>query len=108
MSDMTAAERPTVTARDLSRRASTVLDRVEHGERLLVTRDGEPIAEIIPIDRSERALARWVKDGYISPPPAGGYAKAGGIARAARRLPEVEPGQTATDALLQMRDDERQ
>ncbi len=104
---MTVPDRSSVTARDLSRRAASVLDRVEHGERLVVTRDGEPIAEIIPIDRSERKLARWIKEGVIAPPPATGYAKAGGVSRAARQLPAAEPGPTATDILRQMREDER-
>lgn len=106
MSDMTA-ERASVTARDLSRRAANVLDRVEHGERLIVTRDGEAIAEIIPIDRAQRTLARWAKDGLIAEPPPSGYAKAATISGAARRLLQVPPGQTATEVLLQMREDER-
>lgn len=104
---MTAPERAAISSRDLTRRTASVLDRVERGERLIVTRDGEPVAEIIPIDRSERALARWVKDGIIAPPPAGGYAKAGAASRAARRLPPAEPGRTATDVLFEMRADER-
>lgn len=104
---MTAAERESITARDLSRRAANVLDRVEHGERLLITRDGEPIAEIVPIDRAQRTIARWIKEGLIGPPPAGGYAKAGSVARAARQLPPAPPGQSATDVLLGMRADER-
>lgn len=102
------AERASINARDLSRRAASVLDRVEHGERLVVTRDGEPIAEIIPIDRAERLLARWVRDGLIAEPPSSGYAKGSAVARAARRLPSVTPGRTATDHLLEMREDERQ
>jgi prevent-host-death family protein len=100
-------ERTSISARDLSRRAASMLDRVEHGERLLVTRDGEPIAEIIPIDRAQRALARWIKAGLISEPPRGGYATAGAASRAARSLASTTPGETATDALQRMRDDER-
>jgi prevent-host-death family protein len=69
MSDM-STERASVSARDLSRHAASVLDRVEHGERLIVTRDGEPVAEIIPIDPAQRMLARWVKDGLIAELPA--------------------------------------
>ena len=106
MSDMTA-ERATVTARDLSRGAATVLDRVEHGERLIVTRDGEPIAEIIPIDRAQRTLARWAKEGILPEPPQSGYAKAATVSNAARRLLQTPPGPTATEVLLQMREDER-
>jgi prevent-host-death family protein len=97
-----------ISARDLSRRAASVLDRVEHGERLVVTRDGEPIAEIIPIDRAQRALARWVKEGLIPEPPPAGYATAGAVSRAARLLPPTTGEQSATDALSRMREDERE
>ncbi|WP_322753641.1 type II toxin-antitoxin system prevent-host-death family antitoxin [Frankia sp. Cas3] len=104
MSDMTAGQ-ASINARDLSHRAASVLDRVEHGERLMVTRDGEPIAEIIPIARTQRLLARWVRDGLIPAPPPAGYATA--VASAARDLPSVPAGRTATDVLLDMREDER-
>lgn len=100
------AEPASVSARDLSRRAAAVLDRVEHGERLTITRDGEPIAEIIPIDRATRTMARWVRDGLITAPPASGYAKAGDIAEVVRRL-AAPANPAASDALLRMRQDER-
>jgi prevent-host-death family protein len=106
MSDM-LPERPSITARDLSRRAATVLDRVEHGERLVVTRDGEPIAEIVPIDRAQRVMARWVKDGLISEPPPSGYATAASLSRAVRSMPAAEPASNATEALSRMRENER-
>lgn len=106
MSDMTA-EPASISARDLSRRAAHVLDRVERGERLIVTRDGEPIAEILPIDPGRRVLARWAKEGIIPEAPPGGYATAGDLARHARSLPPSPPGETATEVLLRMREDER-
>ena len=106
MSDM-EPPLPAISARDLSRRAADVLDRVEHGERLMVTRDGEPIAEIIPIDPAQRLLARWMRDGLISEAPAAGYAKASAVAAVARRLPAEPVGRSATDALSEMREDER-
>ena len=106
MSDM-MVEQSSVSARALSRRAAAVLDRVEHGERLTITRDGEPIAEIIPIDRARRVLARWVKEGMIPPPPASGYAKAGDASNAARGLPVTSPGPAASEVLLRMREEER-
>ncbi|WP_239347854.1 type II toxin-antitoxin system Phd/YefM family antitoxin [Frankia sp. CiP3] len=106
MSDMTAGQ-ASINARDLSRRAASVLDRVEHGERLVVTRDGEPIAEIIPIARAQRLLARWVRDGLIPEPPPAGYATATAVASAARGLPSVPAGRTATEVLREMREDER-
>ena len=106
MSDM-LPERGSITARDLSRRTASVLDRVEHGERLVVTRDGEPIAEIVPIDRARRVMARWVKDGLIPEPPPSGYATAAAVSRAAHYLTAAEHGETATEALLLRREHER-
>lgn len=73
----------------------------------MVTRDGEPIAEIVPIDRAQRVMARWVKDGLIPEPPPAGYATAAALSRAARSMPAGEPGEAATDALLHMREHER-
>ncbi|WP_422116550.1 type II toxin-antitoxin system Phd/YefM family antitoxin [Brachybacterium sp. UNK5269] len=43
-----------VTIRDLRNRSAEVLRRVEHGETLTVTRDGEPVAAVTPLPR--RAL----------------------------------------------------
>jgi prevent-host-death family protein len=85
-----------------------VLDRVEQGERLVVTRDGEPIAEIIPISRTQRFLAKWAKEGLIPQPPPGGYATAATASQIARSLSVPKAGPTATDALLHMREDERE
>lgn len=104
-----SAERASVSARDLSRHAANVLDRVEHGERLIVTRDGEPIAEIIPIDRAQRLLARWVKEGLVTELPAAASAKAANVSNAARQMLGAQPptGPTATEMLLRMREDER-
>jgi prevent-host-death family protein len=86
---------------------ASVLDRVEHGERLIVTRDGEPIAEIIPIDPAQRVLARWVRDGLIADLPAADSAKAATVSAAARQLLPPSAGPSATEVLRQMREDER-
>jgi prevent-host-death family protein len=40
-----------VTVRELRNEGGAVLDRVEHGERLIVTRDGRAIAELRPLPR---------------------------------------------------------
>jgi len=37
--------------RDLRNKGGEVLDRVERGERVIVTRDGRPIAELRPLPR---------------------------------------------------------
>lgn len=40
-----------VTVRDLRNRSAEVLRRVENGETLTVTRDGEPVARVAPLPR---------------------------------------------------------
>lgn len=74
-----------------------------------MTRDGEPVAEIIPIDRTQRMLARWVKEGLIAELPPGNAAKAGTVSGAARRLLQAPPpsGPSASDVLMRMREEER-
>jgi prevent-host-death family protein len=52
-----------VSIRDLRNHGGEVVDRVVAGERLVVTRDGRPVAELRPV-RSTRVkasvlLARW-------------------------------------------------
>lgn len=51
-----------VTVRDLRNRSAEVLRRVERGESLTVTRDGEPVARVVPLPRStsrvEELIAR--------------------------------------------------
>ena len=52
-----------VTIRDLRNHGGDVIDRVVAGEELVVTRDGRPVAVLIPVQRqalSAAALvARW-------------------------------------------------
>ena len=52
-----------VTIRDLRNHGGEVLDRVAAGEELTVTRDGRPIALLVPMTRptltAETLLARW-------------------------------------------------
>ena len=40
-----------VTVRDLRNNGAEVLRRVERGERIVVTRDGTPVAELRPLPR---------------------------------------------------------
>jgi prevent-host-death family protein len=40
-----------VTVRDLRNRGGEVLDRVERGEHVIVTRDGRAVAELCPLPR---------------------------------------------------------
>ena len=52
-----------VTIRELRNHGGEVVDRVAAGERLTVTRDGRPVAELRPISRQALSagtlLRRW-------------------------------------------------
>jgi prevent-host-death family protein len=52
-----------VTARDLRTRGGQAIDRVARGERVTITRDGRPIAELWPYSAPKLSapalLARW-------------------------------------------------
>ncbi len=54
-----------VTIRELRNNGGAVVDRVERGESLIVTRDGKPVAELRPLPRPTRItsdfLAQWAK-----------------------------------------------
>lgn len=54
---------PEVSVRELRNHGGDVVDRVAAGEHLTVTRSGEPVAELRPVERSalkaEVLLARW-------------------------------------------------
>ncbi len=53
----------TVSIRDLRNKGGDVIDRVGRGERLTVTRDGRPVAELVPVGRitldAATLLDRW-------------------------------------------------
>jgi len=51
----------TVTVRDLRNNGGEVLRRVEHGERIIVTRDGAPVAELRPLPRPRVSAAELVR-----------------------------------------------
>jgi prevent-host-death family protein len=43
-----------ITQRDLRSRSGQIMDAVEHGEAFVVTRNGTPIGELIPLRRRRR------------------------------------------------------
>lgn len=53
----------TVSVRDLRNHGGEVLARVAKGESLTVTRDGDPVASIVPLPRqrltAEQLTQRW-------------------------------------------------
>lgn len=56
-----------ITVRDLQRNAAAVLNRLEYGETITVTRHGKAVARIIPPDPAEEALNQAIADGLIDP-----------------------------------------
>jgi prevent-host-death family protein len=49
---------PEITQRDLRNRSKEIMDAVENGQTFTVTRDGHPIAELIPLRRRRRYVPR--------------------------------------------------
>ena len=56
----------TMGIRELRDTLTSVLRRVEAGERIEVTRDGEPVALIVPVPQDR--LARLIAEGRARPP----------------------------------------
>ncbi|MDP2053631.1 MAG: type II toxin-antitoxin system prevent-host-death family antitoxin [Acidobacteriota bacterium] len=58
-----------VTVRELRNDGGRVLDRVERGESLTVTRDGHPVAELRPLSRpplrASALLGRWRRLAHV-------------------------------------------
>ncbi len=55
-----------VSATEASRNFSAVLDSAEHGETILVTRGGEPVATIAPAPRANGAALRTLFARYAA------------------------------------------
>jgi prevent-host-death family protein len=45
-----------VSIRELRNHGGDVVERVEHGEALCITRDGRPVAELRPLERAQLRL----------------------------------------------------
>ena len=57
--------------RDLSNHGAEVIGRVQAGERVTITRDGEPVAELRPLPR-RRLGARALIEQFRALPPVDG------------------------------------
>lgn len=57
-----------VTVRDLRNKSADVLSRAAKGETLTVTRDGEPVASIIPLRRSALRVEELIARRQTLPP----------------------------------------
>jgi prevent-host-death family protein len=59
-------ERATVGIRELKDRASAIIDRVEEGEAITVTKHGRPVAQIVSA-ATPAHLAALIVDGSVRP-----------------------------------------
>jgi prevent-host-death family protein len=57
-----------VSVRDLRNKGGEVLDRVERGECVIVTRDGRPVAELRPLPRRSARTAELIERRKPLPP----------------------------------------
>lgn len=49
-----------VTVRDLRNNSAEVLTRVERGESMVITRDGQPVAQVVPLRRASLSTAQLI------------------------------------------------
>ena len=61
-----------VAVRELNQRTSAVLSEVARGIAITITRDGLPIARLVPISRESSSLDRLVFSGRAISPSTGG------------------------------------
>ena len=57
-----------VPVRELNQRTSSILAKVEKGAAITITRDGRPIARLVPIAGASRSLDRLVAAGLVTAP----------------------------------------
>lgn len=57
-----------VTIRDLRNHGGAVIDRVRAGDRVIITRDGEPVAELRPLPGHRLTAAALVERFRALPP----------------------------------------
>lgn len=58
----------TVTVRELRNSGGAVLERVARGETFVVTRDGDPVAELSPLRRRSASVAELIARRRSLPP----------------------------------------
>jgi prevent-host-death family protein len=56
-----------VPVRELNQHTSAVLARVETGETVEITKDGKPVARLVPIEKGRSFLDRLVAEGRATP-----------------------------------------
>ncbi|MHB1137856.1 MAG: type II toxin-antitoxin system Phd/YefM family antitoxin [Microthrixaceae bacterium] len=60
-----------ISIRDLRNHGGEVVDRAQRGERLTITRDGKPVAQLVALPRQSAPLAelrrRWANLPHVDP-----------------------------------------
>lgn len=64
---MATMEKATVGIRELKDKASSIIDRVEEGEAITVTKHGRPVARIVSTT-TPRQLSALIADGTVQAP----------------------------------------
>jgi prevent-host-death family protein len=64
---MATMKKATVGIRELKDKASSIIDRVEEGEAITVTKHGRPVARIVSTDTSPH-LSALIADGTVRAP----------------------------------------
>jgi len=60
------AEKIRVAAAQAKKTLSTLLDRVEHGDEVVITRNGRPVARLVSVDGFDRERARLAAKNIIA------------------------------------------
>jgi prevent-host-death family protein len=95
-----------ITARELSRNTAHVLARVEEGETIGVTRNGETVAMLSPPDIEEITVRRLIRTGVLPPDWREQQAELRQFLRD-YEPPPTPPGQRPlSELLIEMRDEE--
>lgn len=96
-----------VPIRELQHNSRQVLDRVEAGESLEITRDGEPVARLVPIDPVERLVNKLTSAGIVDPDWLHEQAELRRWLAAEPPLPAQSRRRPLSEALRELRDEER-
>ena len=56
----------TVNVYDAKTHLSRLLERVEHGERIVIARAGKPVAMLVPLEPAPRPIGMWKGQVWMS------------------------------------------
>ena len=92
-----------VAIRELQQHAAKVIRELAEAEEVAeITRRGEVVARLIPVSPAERTFAEMLRQGEVIP------AKEPGGLAGWKPLPPREDGASLSDALIAMREEERE